>query len=150
MSSFEEYIASLKRKNQNLHNENTNLWAEVKRLTDELDREKLNKNREFFARMRAENARKNLEELFRKKSAETECLRADLEAKVVENQILRDSNKNQLQVNNQSWLFVEISHPTKKIPIPRIKNSREIPKVKNPEIKKNLISLLSKLKKNRG
>ena len=114
MSSFEEYIASLKRKNQNLHNENTNLWAEVKRLTEELDREKLNKNREFFARMRAENARKNIEELFRKKSAETESLRADLEAKVVENQILKDKNENQLKVNNQSWLFVGISHPTKK------------------------------------
>ena len=85
MSSFEEYIASLKRKNQNLHNENTNLWAEVKRLTDELDREKLNKNREFFARMRAENAKKNFEELFKKKSVETESL------------------KNQLQVNNHHY-----------------------------------------------
>ena len=122
MSSFEEYIASLKRKNQNLHNENTNLWAEVKRLTDELDREKLNKNREFFARMRAENARKNLEELFRKKSAETDSLRSDLKAKVVENEILKDKNENQLKVNNQSWLFVGISHPKKKHP-----------EVKNPE-----------------
>ena len=32
----------------------------------------------------------------------------------------------------QSWLFVGISHLTKKIPIPGIKNPREIPKVKNP------------------
>ena len=103
MSSFEEYIASLKRKNQNLHNENTNLWAEVKRLTDELDREKLNKNREFFAKMRAENARKNLEELFKKKSAETESLRADLEAKVVENEILKDKNENELKINELAF-----------------------------------------------
>ena len=80
--------------------------AEVKRLKDELDQEKLNKNREYFARMRSENAKKNFEELFKKKSAETESLRAELAAKVVEN----DKNEDQLQVNyhhndENLWFF---------------------------------------------
>ena len=38
-----------------------------------------------------------------------------------------------IAASDQTWLFVEISHPTKKIPIQGIKNPRDILKVKNPE-----------------
>ena len=41
-------IASLKIKNEILQNENTSLWAENKRLTDELEREQLNRIQQFF------------------------------------------------------------------------------------------------------
>ena len=38
-----------------------------------------------------------------------------------------------IAASDQTWFFVEISHPTKKIPIQGIKNPRDILKVKNPE-----------------
>ena len=79
---------------QNLHNENTSLTADVKRLTDELNREKLYRNEEFSARTKSEMGKKKFEELFKKYKAETECLRADLLAKISEN----DYNEIQLQV----------------------------------------------------
>ena len=91
----ESLKADFQAKVQKLNNENTSFLAEVKRLTDELDQEKRNKNREYFARMRSENAKKNFEELFKKKSAEAESLRADLEAKIVKN----DNYESQLQVS---------------------------------------------------
>ena len=34
---------------------------------------------------------------------------------------------------DQRWLFVGISHPTKKNPDPGVKNLRDIPMIKNPE-----------------
>ena len=38
---------------------------------------------------------------------------------------------------NKSWLFVVISHPTKKIPIPKVKNPENIPnnRDKNPKFR---------------
>ena len=33
----------------------------------------------------------------------------------------------------QRWLFVRISHHAKKIPVPGIKNPRDISRIKNPE-----------------
>merc|ERR1712227_1148575 len=41
--------SSLKRKNQALQDKNTSLTAEVKRLSDELEREKLNRSEQFFS-----------------------------------------------------------------------------------------------------
>ena len=53
-------IASLKIKNQILQNENTSLWAENKRLTDELEREQLNRIQQFFV---LKGTRKELDHL---------------------------------------------------------------------------------------
>ena len=53
-------IASLKIQNQILRNENTSLIAEVKRLTDELDREQLNRIQQFFV---LKGTRKELDNL---------------------------------------------------------------------------------------
>ena len=41
--------SSLKRQNQTLQDKNTSLTAEVKRLSDELEREKLNRSEQFFS-----------------------------------------------------------------------------------------------------
>lgn len=59
----ENLIASLKIKNQILQNENTSLWAENKRLTDELDREQMNRIQQFFLSDLLKNNRKELDNL---------------------------------------------------------------------------------------
>ena len=90
----EALTADLQAKVQNLHDKNTRLTAEVKRITDELNREKLYRNDEFLARTKSEIAKKNFEELFKKYKAENECLRADLHAKISKN----DYNEIKLQI----------------------------------------------------